>query len=94
MLENLRLLPAEQAEALTPQQLTAALEAALARGERRPALPCPPAEGGAAYRTLRTAADFLLDHPTLEGVDLLCRQEDLAAYQLQWNMWFAERRNH
>ena len=69
------------------------LEAALARGEGRLTLSCPPAAEGGAYRTLRAAADFLLDHPEAESLTLLCAPEDLAAYRVQWNMWFAERKD-
>ena len=92
-MDRIRFLPADHAASLSPEQCIAALIRLLEQGETALSLPCPAAEGTVPYRFLRAIADFLLDHPAIRQIELLCRAEDLPAYRFQWNMWFAERRH-
>ena len=94
MLNRVHFLTVPEAGSILPEQCRQALSEQLAQGAAALSVPCPPAEGAAAYCFLRAAVDFLLDHPQIQRLDLLCRTEDLPAYEFQWNMWFAERRHN
>ena len=44
-----------------------------------------------AYTVLKTAVDFLYDHPGIRQLEVHCAGPDCyQAYRFQWNMWFAE----
>ena len=71
---------------------------ALQRGERTACLHCfaslgnwSPAAG--AYAVLRTAVDFLRNHPDMEEIRVCCAGDAcFQAHRVQWNMWFAQHR--
>lgn len=107
MLPNIRIIFREDAPPSScPEDLQALLaacraqlaEAVQSRTESASLLVYPwPQSGGSllstAYAVLKLAADFLYDHPQIRQLDLYCAGEPCyRAYCLQWNMWFAERK--
>ena len=92
MPRRLSLIPSGCVTCLSPEAFLSDLEAVLQTGKTELALSCPPAEGSGPYRVLQAVSDLLLEHPEIKRLNLLCRQEDLAAYRLQWNMWFSEQK--
>ena len=92
-MQRIHFITAEHTGGISPDRCAQALEEQLSGGLLHLTLLCPPAEGAAAYRFLRNSVDFLLDHPQIQRLELLCRAENRAVYDFQWNMWFAERRH-
>lgn len=52
---------------------------------------CPWTPLSGAYAVLKTAVDFLYDHPEIRCLEIRCAGESCYRdYRFQWNMWFAE----